>query len=150
MLVTEVDGPITPVEADHLAAAVGRAAKMGAVLVVTLDTPGGLDTSTRDILQTFLNSPVPVVVYVEPEGAKAASAGTCITTAADVAAMAPATSIGARHAHRPQGGEITDKIINDSAAFATSVAERRRRNVEFAESAVRESVLSGVRRSSLG
>ena len=108
------------------------------MLVVTLDTPGGLDTSTRDIVQTFLNSPVPVVVYVEPEGARAASAGTYITMAAHVAAMAPATSIGAATPVDLQGGEITDKIINDSAAFATSVAERRGRNVEFAESAVRE------------
>jgi membrane-bound serine protease (ClpP class) len=138
VLVTEVDGPITPVEADHLAAAIGRAAEMGSALVVTLDTPGGLDTSTRDIVQTFLNSPVPVVVYVEPEGARAASAGTYITMAAHVAAMAPATSIGAATPVDLQGGEITDKIINDSAAFATSVAERRGRNVEFAESAVRE------------
>lgn len=138
VLVTEVDGAITPVVADHISAAVDQAAETGAVLVVTLDTPGGLDTSMRDIVQTFLNAPVPVVVYVEPEGARAASAGTYITMAAHVAAMAPATSIGAATPVDLQGGEITDKIINDAAAFAVSVAERRGRSVEFAESAVRE------------
>ncbi|MGH8913687.1 MAG: NfeD family protein, partial [Acidimicrobiia bacterium] len=138
VLITEVDGAITPVVADHLSAAVDRAAETSSVLVVTLDTPGGLDTSMRDIVQVFLNAPVPVVVYVEPEGARAASAGTYITMAAHVAAMAPATSIGAATPVDLQGGEITDKIINDAAAFAISVAERQGRNVEFAESAVRE------------
>lgn len=138
MLVTAVDGPITPVIADHLAAAVEQALEDDAVLVVTLDTPGGLDTSMRDIVQTFLNASVPVVVYVEPEGARAASAGTFITMAAHIAAMAPATSIGAATPLDLQGGEITDKIINDASAFATSVAERRGRSVDFAESAVRD------------
>jgi len=138
VLVTVVDGPITPVIADHLAAAVEQAVGEEALLVVTLDTPGGLDTSMRDIVQTFLNAPVPIVVYVEPEGARAASAGTFITMAAHVAAMAPATSVGAATPVDLQGGEITDKIINDAVAFAISVAERRGRNVEFAESAVRD------------
>ena len=138
VLVTAVDGPITPVIADHLVAAVKEATDEEAVLVVTLDTPGGLDTSMRDIVQTFLSAPVAVVVYVEPEGARAASAGTFITMAAHVAAMAPATSIGAATPVDLQGGAITDKIINDAVAFATSVAERRGRNTEFAESAVRD------------
>lgn len=138
VLVTAVEGPITPVIADHLAAAVEQALEDDAVLVVTLDTPGGLDTSMRDIVQTFLNASVPVVVYVKPEGARAASAGTFITMAAHVAAMAPATSIGAATPLDLQGGEITDKIINDASAFATSVAERRGRSVDFAESAVRD------------
>jgi len=138
VLVTEVDGPITPVIADHLAAAVDQALGEGALLVVTLDTPGGLDSSMRDIVRIFLNAPVPIVVYVEPEGARAASAGTFITMAAHMAAMAPATSIGAATPVDLQGGEISDKIINDAVAFATSLAERRGRNVEFAESAVRD------------
>jgi membrane-bound serine protease (ClpP class) len=138
VLVTEVDGPITPVIADHLDAAVEQALGEDALLVVTLDTPGGLDTSMRDIVQTFLNAPVPIVVYVEPEGARAASAGTFITMAAHMAAMAPATSIGAATPVDLQDGEITDKIINDAVAFATSLAERRGRNAEFAESAVRD------------
>jgi len=138
VLVTEVNGPITPVTADHLAAAVEQAVENDAVLVVALDTPGGLETSMRDIVQTILNAPIPVVVYVEPEGARAASAGTFITMAAHVAAMAPATSIGAATPVDLQGGEITDKVINDASAFAISVAERRGRSVDFAESAVRD------------
>ncbi len=138
VVVTEISGAITPVVADHLAAAVEHADEQNAILVVTLDTPGGLDTSMREIVQTFLNAPVPVVVFVEPEGARAASAGTYIAMAAHVAAMAPATSIGAATPVDLQGGEITDKVINDAAAFATSVAERRGRSVEFAESAVRD------------
>ena len=138
VLVTDVDGPITPVVADHLKAAVAAADEVGAVLVVTIDTPGGLDTSMRDIVQTFLNAPIPVVVYVHPEGARAASAGTYITMSAHVAAMAPATAIGAATPVDLQGGEISDKVINDAAAFAVSVAERKGRNVEFAESAVRD------------
>jgi membrane-bound serine protease (ClpP class) len=124
--------------ADYLAAAVERALDEAAVLVVTLDTPGGLDTSMRDIVQTFLNAPIPVLVYVEPEGARAASAGALITMAGHVAAMAPATTIGAATPVDLQGGEITDKIINDAVSFATSVAERRGRSIEFAESAVRD------------
>ncbi len=139
VLVAEVDGPITPVIADHLAEVVEASDERGAVLVVTMDTPGGLDTSMRDIVQTFLNAPVPVVVYIQPEGARAASAGTFITMAAHVAAMAPATSIGAATPVDLQTGEEgSDKIINDAVAFAVSVAERRDRNTEVAEAAVRE------------
>ncbi len=138
VLVADVNGPITPVVADHLEAAVAEASETGAVLIVTMDTPGGLDTSMRDIVQTFLNAPIPVVVYVQPEGARAASAGTFITMAAHVAAMAPATSIGAATPVDLQGGEISDKILNDASAFAMSVAERKGRNVEFAEAAVRD------------
>ncbi|HSL27156.1 MAG TPA: nodulation protein NfeD, partial [Acidimicrobiia bacterium] len=135
----EVDGVITPVVADYIEDAVQAAQSDGSqALVVTLDTPGGLDTSMRDIVEAFLNAEVPVIVYVSPEGARAASAGTFITMAAHVAAMAPATSIGAATPVDLQGGEITDKIINDAAAFAVSVAERRNRDVEFAEQAVRE------------
>ena len=135
----EVEGVITPVVAAYLEDAVGAAeADDSEALVVTLDTPGGLDISMRDIVQAFLNAEVPVIVYVSPEGARAASAGTFIAMAAHVAAMAPATSIGAATPVDLQGGEITDKIINDAAAFAISVAERRNRDVEFAEQAVRE------------
>ena len=135
----EVEGVITPVVAAYLEDAVGAAeADDSQALVVTLDTPGGLDISMRDIVQAFLNAEVPVIVYVSPEGARAASAGTFIAMAAHVAAMAPATSIGAATPVDLQGGEITDKIINDAAAFAISVAERRNRDVEFAEQAVRE------------
>lgn len=140
VLLAEVDGPITPVVADYLAGAVSEAEETGSVLVVTLDTPGGLDVSMRDIVQTFLNAPVPVVSFVYPEGARAASAGTFITMSAHLAAMAPATSIGAATPVDLQGGEITDKIINDAVAFAVSVAERRGRDAAFAEDAVRDGV----------
>lgn len=137
-LLVEVDGPITPVVADYLADAREEAEAAGSILIVRIDTPGGLDQSMRDIVQSFLNSPVPVVAYVAPEGARAASAGTFITMAAHVAAMAPATSIGAATPVDLQGGEITDKVINDAAAFAVSLAERTGRSAEFAEAAVRD------------
>lgn len=139
VMLVEVDGPITPVVAGHLADAVEDAAAAGSPLVVTMDTPGGLDTSMRDIVQTFLAAPTPVIVYVEPDGARAASAGTFITMAAHIAAMAPATSIGAATPVELEGGETaSDKIINDAVAFAVAVAERRDRDVEFAEASVRE------------
>ncbi|HVR34096.1 MAG TPA: nodulation protein NfeD [Acidimicrobiia bacterium] len=139
VMLVEVDGPITPVVASHLAEGVDDATAAGVPLVVSLDTPGGLDTSMRDIVQTFLNASTPVIVYVEPEGARAASAGTFITMSAHVAAMAPATSIGAATPVDLEAGETaSDKIINDAAAFAVSVAERRGRDVEFAEDSVRD------------
>lgn len=139
VLVTDVSGPITPAVAHHLESAVGAAAEANSILLVTLDTPGGLDASTRDIVQDFLNAPVPVVVYVQPQGARAASAGTFIVMSAHVAAMAPATAIGAATPIDLQSGETgSDKIINDLAAFAVTVAERRGRNADFAEDAVRE------------
>ncbi len=139
ILVTEVSGPITPAVAHHLESAVEAAADSNSVLVVLIDTPGGLDVSTRQIVQEFLNAPTPVVAYVHPGGARAASAGTFIVMSAHVAAMAPATTIGAATPVDLQTGEEgSDKIINDSAAFAVSVAEERGRNVEFAEAAVRE------------
>src|SRR5690606_3925634 len=95
VLLLEVEGPITPVVADYIADGIEEAAELSVPVVVRLDTPGGLDTPMREIVQAFLTSPVPVVVYVAPEGARAASAGTFITMAAHVAAMAPATAIGA-------------------------------------------------------
>lgn len=139
VLLAEVDGAITPVVADYLAGAVREAEDRDLPLVVGMDTPGGLDTSMRDIVQSFLNATTPVVVYVEPEGARAASAGTFITMAAHVAAMAPATSIGAATPVGLETGETaSDKVINDAVAFAISVAERRGRNTEFAEASVRD------------
>lgn len=138
-MLVEIDGPITPVIADYVEGAVAEAERNGfEALIITIDTPGGLDVSMREIVQAMLNAAIPTIAYVSPEGARAASAGTFITMAADVAAMAPATSIGAATPVDLQGGEITDKIINDAVAFAVSVAERRDRNVEFAEDSVRE------------
>ena len=139
VMLADVDGPITPVTAGYLAEAVEEAGDAGVPLVVTIDTPGGLDTSMREIVQTFLGAPIPVIVYVQPAGARAASAGTFITMAAHVAAMAPATSIGAATPVDLEAGETaSDKIINDAVAFAVSVAERRGRDVQFAEDSVRE------------
>lgn len=139
ILVTDVTGPITPAVAHYLTSALDEAAESNSILVVTLDTPGGLDTSTREIVQSFLASPVPVVVYVQPQGARAASAGTFITMAGHIAAMSPATTIGAATPVDLQSGDtLDDKIINDMAAFAVSVAERQDRSTEFAEEAVRE------------
>ncbi|MGH8927339.1 MAG: NfeD family protein, partial [Acidimicrobiia bacterium] len=139
LMLVEIDGAITPVIADYIEAAIAEAERDGyGALIIAIDTPGGLDISMREIVQSMLNAAIPTIAYVSPEGARAASAGTFITMAADVAAMAPATSIGAATPVDLQGGEITDKIINDAAAFAVTVAERRNRNVEFAEDSVRE------------
>jgi membrane-bound serine protease (ClpP class) len=139
VLVTRVDGTITPVIADHLVDGVAAAERDGrAAYLVELDTPGGLDTSMREIVKAFLGADVPVVVYVTPAGARAASAGAIITFAANVAAMTPGTTIGAATPVDLQGGEISDKVINDAAAFAESVAAQRDRSTEFAIDTVRE------------
>lgn len=137
--VTTVRGPITPIVADHLADTIALAARDGhQALVVELDTPGGLVTSMRDIVQGFLAAPLPVVVYVAPPGADAGSAGTFVTLAAHIAAMAPATTIGAATPIDLEGGEVGDKVVNNAAAYAEAIAELRGRNVEFAVAAVRD------------
>jgi membrane-bound serine protease (ClpP class) len=139
VLVTRVDGTITPVIADHLADGVAAADRDGhAAYLVELDTPGGLDTSMREIIKAFLGAHVPVIVYVTPSGARAASAGALITMAANVAAMAPGTTIGAATPVALQGGEISDKVLNDAAAFAETVAAQRGRNTRFAIDTVRK------------
>jgi membrane-bound serine protease (ClpP class) len=139
VLVTTVADPITPVIADHLGDAVERAAEGGyQALVVRLDTPGGLDTSMREIVQSFLGADVPVIVHVAPRGARAASAGAIITFAAHVAAMAPGTAIGAATPVQLEGGDAGEKAVQDARAFAESVAEVRGRNVEFAADTVLE------------
>lgn len=139
VLATEVDGVITPVIADHILEGVARAEDEGHHLfLVELDTPGGLDSSMRDIIQAFLGADVPVVVHVAPSGARAASAGALITMSAHIAAMAPGTAIGAATPVDLQGGDIEKKIIEDAAAYAESVARARGRDIEFAVEAVRE------------
>lgn len=139
VLVTEVRGAITPVIADHLEDAVTEAAdREAALLVVQLDTPGGLVTSMRDIVQTFLNAEVPIAVHVTPAGADAGSAGTFITMAAHVAAMSPTTTIGAATPVDLEGGEVGDKVVNNAAAYAEAIAEAHGRDVDFAVDSVRD------------
>ncbi len=139
VLVTRLDTPITPVVADHVASGLERAAsaKFDAY-VIELDTPGGLITSMRDIVEDVLASPVPVIVYVTPAGARAGSAGAIITFAAHVAVMAPGTAIGAATPVGIDGTDVSDKIVNDAAAQAEALAQLRDRNVRFAVDTVRE------------
>ena len=142
--VLTVKGTINPVLTDYIARGVEDAEDNRAeVLIIQMDTPGGLDTAMRDIIQAIVNARVPVVVYVSPSGARAASAGVFITMAAHVAVMAPNTAMGAAHPVAGGGEEITgtmeEKILNDATAYIRSIAEAQGRNMEWAESAVRES-----------
>ena len=140
----EMDGAITPVTVRLIATAIERAqAERSQALILQLDTPGGLERSMRSIVQSILKSEIPVIVYVGPGGARAASAGVFITMAAHVAAMAPATNIGAAHPVAVGGGSdsvMAKKVENDAAAFARTIATERGRNAEWAEKAVRSSV----------
>ncbi len=146
IVVLRIDGAITPVLAGYLERGIERAEDEGAsAIIIQMDTPGGLDTAMRDIIQDIINARVPVIVYVSPSGARAASAGTYITLAAHVAAMAPNTVIGAATPVQMGGdGEMSDelkkKIINDAAAYIRSLAESHGRNAEWAETAVRKGV----------
>jgi membrane-bound serine protease (ClpP class) len=140
-----VEGIISPVIAEYMLEGIERAQQENApVVIFQLDTPGGLVDSTRLIVKAMLNATVPVVVYVAPGGARAASAGTFLTLAAHIAAMAPGTNIGAAHPVSGEGkdieGDMRKKAENDLAAFARSIAEKRGRNTDWAEAAVRESV----------
>ena len=143
--IIQVADAISPGTADYIKTGIETAEEKGAVcLIIELDTPGGLAESMRLIVQDILGSRVPVVVFVYPGGARAASAGVMITMAADVAAMAPGTNIGAAHPVGAGGQEIdetmSEKIINDMVAQAKSVAETRERNAKWVEEAIRESV----------
>src|SRR6058998_1391910 len=142
--IIEMDGAISPITVRLLSSAIERArADRSQALVVELNTPGGLERSMRSMVQSILNSEIPIVVYVAPTGARAASAGVFVTMAAHVAAMAPATNIGAAHPVAVGGQmdkETVKKVENDAAAFARTIATERGRNVEWAEKAVRSSV----------
>lgn len=152
VLVAEVRGPVTPVTLEYVRAALQHAARRQfGVVVLEMDTPGGLAASTEELIRDILGSSAPVVVYVTPAGAQAASAGLYITNAADVAAMAPGTRIGAGHpvsigGGDPGGGEekgrdyLGEKIENDMAAGVRSIATNRGRNAEVYERMVRESI----------
>jgi membrane-bound serine protease (ClpP class) len=145
-----IDGAIGPATASYIARSIDEAQAQNAqCLIIQLNTPGGLLDSTQKIVQSFLGSSVPVVVYVAPTGATATSAGCFITIAASVAAMAPATTIGAAHpvsiGGAPGGGEekmdetMKQKVENFSVSYIETIAGKRQRNVEWAKSAVKES-----------
>lgn len=141
--VAEVDALIHPASAEFFTQTLDAAAGRADIVVFVLRTPGGLVDSTRDINTAIIESPVPVVVFVGPGGARAASAGFLITIAADVAAMAPGTHVGAAHpvagAGQPMDDAASEKAASDVAAYARSLAARRGRNVELAEEAVVDS-----------
>jgi len=144
VLAVKISGVINPVSSEFISKSIIKANSMQAeALVIELDTPGGLDTSMRSIVKEIMGSSVPVIVYVAPSGARAASAGVFITLAAHVAAMAPGTNIGAAHPVA-MGGKMdktmSEKATNDAAAYIRSLAERTGRNAAWAEDAVRKSV----------
>jgi membrane-bound serine protease (ClpP class) len=140
----EIDGIIHPVAAEYIRGVIAKADASGAALVVlTLRTPGGLLDSTRDINNAIIHAKTPVAVFVGPSGNRAASAGFLITIAADIAAMAPATHIGAAHPVGGNGEKVDDtmakKMASDVAAYARTLATQRKRNVALVEQAVLES-----------
>ena len=146
--VLTIKGTINPVLVDYISRGIEQAEEEGALaVIIQMDTPGGLDTAMRDIIQEIINARIPVVVYVAPAGARAASAGTYITLSAHVAVMAPNTAIGAAtpvamggDGEAAMSDEMKAKIINDAAAYIRDLAESHGRNVEWAEKAVREGV----------
>jgi len=148
--VLTVKGTINPVLTDYINRGIEQAEETGAhAVIIQMDTPGGLDTAMRDIIQTIINARVPVIVYVAPAGSRAASAGTYITLAAHVAVMAPNTSIGAATPVQLGGGEaemseeLKRKIINDAISYIRDLASRHNRNADWAERAVREGISAG-------
>jgi membrane-bound serine protease (ClpP class) len=144
VLAIKIDGSINPAAAEFIHNTIRQAKESGAqCLIIQLNTPGGLLKSTRVIVSDILESPVPIVVYVAPGGGHAGSAGVFITLAAHIAAMAPGTNIGAAHPVSMQGGQdsvMSEKATNDAAAFIRTIAEKRNRNLAWAEEAVRNSV----------
>lgn len=142
--VVTVESAINPPAAEYLRSSIVRASEGGAAgLIVRLNTPGGLLKSTRMIVSDLLDAPLPVIVYVAPAGAQAASAGVFVTLAAHVAAMAPGTNIGAAHPvliGEQMDSVMAEKTTNDAAAFIRTISEKRHRNLEWAEQSVRKSV----------
>jgi len=145
VLLLQARGVVDPIMAQYLTRGMAVAeARQARLVVIQMDTPGGLDTSMRTIVQAILNSRVPVAVYVEPPGARAASAGLFVAMAGHVAAMAPGTNIGAAHPVSLTEGEMPaateSKVVNDAVAYIRSIAQERGRNADWAEAAVRQSV----------
>jgi membrane-bound serine protease (ClpP class) len=144
-MVIELEGTINPGIAQFVTRGIKQAeTSKQTMVIIRLDTPGGLDPSMRSIVKAILNAELPVVVYVAPRGARAASAGVMITIAAHVAAMAPQTNIGAAHPVTAGGKEISktmsEKVVNDMVAYARGIAKERGRNADWVEKAIRESV----------
>ena len=140
-----IDGGINPAVNDYIRESIQRAHQGNArALIIQLDTPGGLLSSTRSIVKELLGAPLPIIVYVAPSGAGAGSAGVFITMAANIAAMAPGTNIGAAHPVAGGGQEVKgvmgEKLENFTASFSETIAQRRGRNTEFAIQAVRRSI----------
>ncbi len=142
--VIKVNDVITPAIAEFISKSIEQASKDRAqCLIIKMDTPGGRDLSMRDIIKDMMNADIPIVVYVAPSGARAASAGAIITLASDIAAMAPGTNIGAAHPVALGGGmdrKMAEKVTNDAIAYVKSIAEKKGRNADWAARAVRESV----------
>jgi membrane-bound serine protease (ClpP class) len=144
-MIIELEGPINPATATFMTRGIEKAEEQGSVLVVIrLDTPGGLASSMRTMVKSIMNARIPVVVYVGPKGAGAASAGVMVTVAAHVAAMAPGTNIGAAHPVTAGGKDIektmSKKVLNDMASYGRGIAQEKGRNAEWVEKAIRESV----------
>ncbi len=150
VVVVEISGAINPVVAEFVSVEIEEAnATREALILIRMDTPGGLDTSMRQIIKAIQTSKIPVATFVAPSGSRAASAGTFITIASHIAAMAPGTNIGAAHPVNLMGGKegdpkepspMEEKILNDASAYIRSLAEARGRNAFWAEQAVRKSV----------
>ncbi|MBW1767841.1 MAG: nodulation protein NfeD [Deltaproteobacteria bacterium] len=145
VMIIELEGPINPGTATFMARGLEEARKRGdALVIIRLDTPGGLASSMRTMVKAIMNSPIPVVVYVAPKGAGAASAGVMITISAHIAAMAPGTNIGAAHPVTAGGKDIqktmSEKVVNDMASYGRGIAQDKGRNAEWVEKAIRESV----------
>lgn len=146
--VLHIRGVINPVVANYVERGIRESENNGSVAcIIQMDTPGGLDTAMRDIVQHISNARLPVIVYVSPSGARAASAGVFITLSAHIAAMAPNTAIGAAHpvslgeeGEQQVSDTMSEKILNDASAYIRSIAESHGRNADWAEKAVRESV----------
>ena len=141
----KIKGGINPASQSYIERGLRKASEMKAeAVLIELNTPGGLLTSTRNIVESIFKSKIPVIVYVSPSGAHAGSAGVMITMASHVAAMAPGTNIGAAHPVSGQGqdieGDLAEKITNDTAAWIESIAKTRNRNVNWSTQAVRRSV----------